>query len=93
MSYLWLHNNILNGCADVYTSTFRRFRGLGGSRVVVESARELPPPIFAFLANVSCEQALLGRVLPKELARRLWQTAFLVSFYSVEPPFREIGVG
>ena len=60
---------------------------------MVQSARELPPPIFASLANLACEQALLGRELPKELDRRLWQTAFLVSVYSMEPPFREIGVG
>ena len=36
---------------------------------------------------------MLGKELPKELDRRLWQTAFLVSVYSVEAPFHEIGVG
>ena len=36
--------------------------------MVVQSARELPPPIFASLANLAREQALLGKELLKELA-------------------------
>ena len=67
-------------------------QNLAGTRLV-QSARELTPPSFASLANLACEQALLGREHLKELDRRLRQTAFLVSVYSVELAWGEGGWG
>ena len=44
-TYLWLYNNILNGCTDVYANTSGRFRGGGGEEggIQLSLSRQVRP--------------------------------------------------